>query len=200
MPARPPVIAYHLVWTAYGTWLPNDPRGSGSPAVSAGWLGDLGEVHLGRKRVQPARAVVREFYEHATPRLQHDVLSFDAAQRTAIADALADSIRTTAYTCYACAIMPDHLHLVIRKHRHCAEEMIANLQETTRSRLCAAGRVPETHPVWTRGGWKTFLSTPHDVMQKVRYVENNPPKEGLPRQSWSFVMKYDGWSFRGWRR
>ena len=27
MPRQNPiVIAYHLVWTAYGTWLPNDPR------------------------------------------------------------------------------------------------------------------------------------------------------------------------------
>ncbi len=28
MPRQNPiVVAYHLVWTAYGMWLPNDPRG-----------------------------------------------------------------------------------------------------------------------------------------------------------------------------
>jgi len=24
------IIAHHLIWTAYGFWLPNDPRGSSS--------------------------------------------------------------------------------------------------------------------------------------------------------------------------
>ena len=31
---RPIVIAHHLIWTVYGTWLPNDPRGSGSRAIA----------------------------------------------------------------------------------------------------------------------------------------------------------------------
>ena len=29
MSDHPIVIAHHLIWTAYGWWLPNDPRGSG---------------------------------------------------------------------------------------------------------------------------------------------------------------------------
>lgn len=28
------VIAYHLILTTYGFWLPNDPRGSGSDPVA----------------------------------------------------------------------------------------------------------------------------------------------------------------------
>jgi hypothetical protein len=32
------VLAYHLNWGAYGFWLPNDPRGSGSSYV---WSDDL---------------------------------------------------------------------------------------------------------------------------------------------------------------
>ena len=52
--SRPIVIAHHLVWTAYGWWLPNDPRGSGSKQVNTAVLIRLGEVHYGRKQVQPA--------------------------------------------------------------------------------------------------------------------------------------------------
>lgn len=37
-----PVIAYHLILTAYGFWLPNDPRGSGSETVRAGQLTPFG--------------------------------------------------------------------------------------------------------------------------------------------------------------
>ena len=32
---NPLVIAYHLIWTAYGWWLPNDPRGSGSVTIAS---------------------------------------------------------------------------------------------------------------------------------------------------------------------
>ena len=60
--ARPIVIAYHLIWTGYGWWLPNDPRGSGSEIVRNDILKDLGELHFGRKKLQPPRAVVKGFH------------------------------------------------------------------------------------------------------------------------------------------
>jgi hypothetical protein len=44
------VIAYHLVWTIYGTWLPNDPRGSGSHFIAAPLLAELGKLRFGRKK------------------------------------------------------------------------------------------------------------------------------------------------------
>jgi hypothetical protein len=53
------VAGYHLIWTAYGCWLPNDPRGSTSKEVRNIQLQDLGELHFGRKRLQPARRVAR---------------------------------------------------------------------------------------------------------------------------------------------
>ena len=28
-----PVAGFHLIWTAYGWWLPNDPRGSSSHEI-----------------------------------------------------------------------------------------------------------------------------------------------------------------------
>jgi hypothetical protein len=52
------VIAHHLIWTLYGWWLPNDPRGSTSRAIRNDVLRDLGELHFGRKRVQPPGDVV----------------------------------------------------------------------------------------------------------------------------------------------
>ena len=38
MPA-PIVIAHHLIWTAYGWWLPNDPRGSNSQVIRSDVIG-----------------------------------------------------------------------------------------------------------------------------------------------------------------
>jgi hypothetical protein len=108
------VIAHHLVWTTYGTWLGNDPRGSMSRSVYTPALAELAEPHYGRRRVQPSRRAVRDFYENAAPKLQFPVVRFNAAQIQALGHAFAEIIEKHHYTCYASAIMPDHVHLVIR--------------------------------------------------------------------------------------
>ena len=192
--SQPLVIAYHLIWTAYGWWLPNDPRGSGSKEIRTPILAELGELHYGRKRVQPCGRDVRQFYDQAIPLLQHPVLTFDAAARGEIAAAFGQVIDENRYTCYACAIMPDHLHLLIRKHRHLAEDMADALQEASRTRLRATGHRSPDHPTWTRGhGWKVFLDHPEEIRRTIRYIERNPLPLGLPMQRWPFVKVYDGW-------
>lgn len=189
------VIAYHLIWTNYGTWLGNDPRGSGSHTVYTPVLADLGEAHFGRKKLQPARRKVREFYNIAEQLLQFSVTRFDADQRLAVAEAFGNTIRNHQYTCYACAIMPDHVHLVIRKHKHDAETMIDNFQLESRAWLLERDIIAEQHPVWTKGGWKVFLDNPEEVWQRIQYVESNPMKERMPKQNWPFVVPYDNWPF-----
>jgi hypothetical protein len=89
--------------------------------------------------------------------------------------------------------MPDHVHLVIRKHRDDAEQMIGNFQGMSRAWLLKRRLVPDEHPVWTKGGWLVFLSAPEEVWPRIRYVEGNPGKEGLVRQEWPFVVPYDNW-------
>jgi hypothetical protein len=127
MPQPPLVIGYHLIWTAYGCWLPNDPRGSGSRTVNSDLIATLGELHYGRKKIQPAGRVVRAFYDRAEAVLRFPLLTFDESARNAIAVAFADTIKEERYTCYACAIMPDHVHILIRKHKDTAEQMIDKL-------------------------------------------------------------------------
>ena len=47
-----------------------------------------------------------------------------------------------------------------------------------------------TPKCWARGEWKVFLD-PEDVSRAVRYVEENPVKEGKREQRWSFVVPYE---------
>jgi REP element-mobilizing transposase RayT len=187
------VIAYHLIWTNYGTWLPNDPRGSGSHSVNSPELADLGVVHYGRKKIQPRRSDVRAFYAEAEELLSFPMIRFDEHHRNAIGESFAEVAHRFKYTCYACAIMPDHVHLVIRKHRDAVEQMIANFQGLSRAWLLKQDLVPKQHPVWTKGGWKVFLNTPDEVWMRTRYVERNPGKEELAKQMWQFVVPYDNW-------
>lgn len=188
------VIAHHLIWTVYGWWLPNDPRGSGSETIRNDVLADLGELHKGRTRVQPTGGEIRAFYERAAPLLRHPLLTFDEEQRTIIAAAFEREIAAQGYTCWACAVMPDHVHVLIRKHKHLAEQMAENLMRASRDRLIETGHRERTHPTWIVGfGWKVFLDHPDDVRRTVRYIEQNPVKIRLLVQRWSFVKEYDGW-------
>jgi REP-associated tyrosine transposase len=86
------VIAHHLMWTLYGWWLPNDPRGSTSKTIQSDLLRDLGGLHSGRKQVQPASRDIRGFYQQAADRLGHELLSFDPGQFPAVAQAFDHAI------------------------------------------------------------------------------------------------------------
>lgn len=190
---RPIVIAHYLIWTAYGWWLPNDPRGSMSNTIRNDTISDLGGIHFGRKKIQPASRVIREFYEEAKSHLQHPLRVFSPVEFSMIAQAFANEIAAQKYTCYACAIMRDHVHILIRKHKHPAEVMIANLQHASRRLLRDQNIRDADHPMWGGPGWKVFLDTPEDIRRTMQYIEQNPVKARLPVQKWSFVKEYDGW-------
>jgi REP element-mobilizing transposase RayT len=190
------IIAHHLIWTAYGWWLPNDPRGSMSTNIASAAIAELGELHYGRKKLQPAGWVLRDFYGKAEEAVQHPLLTSGRAEIPAVAESFAQCVRRSRYTCYACAILCDHVHMLLRKHRDDAATMIQEMQEASRLDLQRSG-LRAGHPVWGGSGWKVFLHTPDDIRRTIRYIEGNPPKMHLPAQRWSFVKEYDGWPLRG---
>lgn len=185
------VIAYHLIWTVYGCWLPNDPRGSTSTKLRTEALADLGPIHRGRKAVQPPSRIVRDFYQQAEDVLKHPLVLVEESDHELLGQSFAQVIEELHYTCYACAVMPDHVHLLIRRHRHWAEEMIDHFQSQSRQALIDAGRRAATHPVWTAKGWKGFLNTPDDIRRVIQYIRQNPINAGKPEQTWKFVQPYD---------
>lgn len=190
------ILCHHLIWTAYGWWLPNDPRGSMSHEIRSDIIGDLGAIHHGRKRVQPAGRDVAVFYERARESLKHTLMEFTSDEIAVIADAFGRTVARRGYTCYACAIMHDHVHIAIRKHRDSAEAMIGELQNASKLALHDSGLRAKEHPVWGGPGWKVFLDSRDDIERTIRYIEENPIKRRLSAQRWGFVAPYDGWPQR----
>jgi len=190
---HPLVVAYHLIWTAYGWWLPNDPRGSTSRGVADRRIAQLGPHHFGRRHRLPSLQALDVFYREADGVLKSNRLPLGPDDIRCVAEGIAETIRARRYTCWACTIMPDHVHILIRKHRDKAEAMIEAFQAASRLRLSNAGLRPVGHPVWATGGWKGFLDHPDAVRRTIAYIENNPAKQRLPRQMWPFVVPYDGW-------
>ena len=142
---------------------------------------------------------MREFHEAAGSLLRHSLLSLSDEEVQTIGEAFAAVIRERNYTCYGFAVMPDHVHLLIRKHRDPAEAMIDHLQEASRGKVLGLGHRATEHPVWGGPGWKVDLSSREEIVRTVRYIDENPPKAGRPRQHWPFVKEYDG-GCRGRRR
>jgi hypothetical protein len=94
------------------------------------------------------------------------------------------------YTVYAFSACSNHAHAVVRTHRDRSEVIWQNLADTIRDSLRAAGLVPPDHPVWSHRPYKAFKYTPAQVSGAVDYVNDNPEKEGLPRQDWHFVTPH----------
>jgi len=188
VPKRRRVIAHHIILTGYGHWLPNDIRGSGSTHLKQDQLAELGPSHYGRKRIQPPKQELRDFYRRAEPLLKHQPIWFDHAKRQALGEAFFQVIESR-YTVWACAICRNHVHFCIRAHRERAETMWKRLVDASRKAIRAFPDVEPEHEVWTRAPYIVFLSTLDEVRDRIAYIESNPIKEGLPAQKWSFVQK-----------
>jgi len=195
------VIGFHVILTAYGFWLPNDPRGSWSDFVGAWEL-----VRFGRAtKTDERRSLAREPHDRrarvrAKQVLKYPAVRFTGRQARAIGRAFAHFVKGSRLNVWACSILPEHTHLVVGHHCTSVESIVNRLKGAATGRLNAEGIHPlrdfatrdgKPPKAWARGLWKVFLGTPADVRRAVRYVEDNPAKEGLPRQRWSFVTPFD---------
>jgi hypothetical protein len=187
------VIGHHLIFSSYGFWLANDPRGSGSTEIRQHKFEELGPIHPGRKREQPTRAVLRAFYEAATPRLEFAPLWFDEAIRSVIANSFERTLKRYRYTAWAFAILANHAHLCVRQHRDKYEVIWERFALDSREAVLALGRISPMHRVWAERPYSVYQYSPDDVWRTVRYIEGNPVKEGLPAQRYSWVVPYDNW-------
>ena len=193
---RPMIIGHHLIWALYGHWLPNDPRGSGSQEIRQHKLASLGPIHLARKpaHLQPTRGELRSFQKEAEPALEFSRCWSDDAKRQSIGDAFSEIVAKRGYTVWACAILSNHMHAVIRRHRDDALAMWEAVADATRVALRVPG-IHLDHPIWSTRPYKVFLLTPAEVRSRIVYVAQNPKKEGLTPQEFRFVRPYDDWPF-----
>jgi REP element-mobilizing transposase RayT len=184
------ILADHLVLMGYGHWPPNDLRGSGSDEIRNEILREFGEIHPGRKRVQPSREELRQFHAGVEPVLQHDVLWFDEIRRAAIAEAFARCAADLGYMIWACAILRNHAHLVIQRHKHRHDVIWRSLAEYSAQALRTMPGTDTHHPIWGNRPYSKFLYDPQGVLGRIQYVYDNPEKKGLPQQDWAFVRQY----------
>jgi len=194
------IRAYHAILTAYGFWLPNDPRGSWSDFVGSWELFRFGPATKTDTRSSvAARPHDRAARLAAKRALKYPEVHFDGHQALSIARGFAAAIGEGDYRLHACAVLPEHVHLVVARCDRMIEQIVAHLKAKATARLSqdgnhplgtfrdGRGRVPTP---WAGKCWKCFLDTDQDIARAIRYVEHNPAKEGKRRQRWSFVTEW----------
>ena len=187
-------IAYHVIFGAYGFWLPNDPRGSWSDYVYSERLRPFGpatKVSTTQSLACQPHDVKRRFA--AKQALKFPPVRFTGIQALAVSLGFGQVVGDTQLPIYACAIMPDHVHLVLGVHKRSPQSLVGQLKSCAVKRLTAGGLHPlrGEHTPWSRSFWNVFLDTVDEVRHAVDYVEMNPIKEGLKPQKWSFVVPFE---------
>ena len=197
---KPPIIAWHLVLCMYGFWPPNDPRGSWSRYVGSKSLYDFGGSATGGIHTRSVAAVRHDRVLRVAVKtaLKFPPVRLSGVQARAVGRGFAQACREADYRIYACAIMPDHVHIVLRcpPHRtpgvtigHFKAQATRRLNEEGISPCPAARSGREQAPVWGEGKWCGYLN-PFELPRAIAYVQANPVKAGLPPQKWSFVNAY----------
>jgi REP element-mobilizing transposase RayT len=199
MTRRLPIIAYHIVFGAYGFWLPNDPRGSWSRYVWAPRLQRFGQPEP-ISASHDATPLEEGLREQMKRELAYPPVRFTGLQARAIGGGFADIVRKLGLVIYSAAIMPDHVHLVAARQEMYAETIAGFLKRAASRAL----RNEDLHPMiggtdhkgrlpspWEEHGWKVFLHTQDEIQLANEYVNNNPIEAGLRRQHWSWIKPFD---------
>lgn len=184
------VRGYHLILSCYGFWLPNDPRGSWSTEVRRYELLRFGPAT--KVSVRHSVAGVKHDYAlraAAKAALKFPPVKFNGLQARTVVRGFAEVCDMNHYIVHACAIMPDHVHLVVARHSHTIEQITRRLKAKG-TQLLNKENLGVDHSPWARGEWKVFLDTPCDIRRAIRYVDRNPTEARMKRQSWRFVTPY----------
>ncbi len=191
------ILGFHTIVSAYGFWLPNDPRGSWSDFIRQWELLRFGKATM----VSDNRCRSRDEHDirsriRAKRALRYPIVRFTGKQARAIGHGFARAMREGGYSVHACSILPTHVHLIIGPHSRNIRRIAGHLKARATRQLntehlhplakFASADKPAPSP-WARYPWTIYVDTRKHLRSAITYVENNPLKERKPRQHWSFV-------------
>jgi REP-associated tyrosine transposase len=195
-----PILGFHFILSAYGFWLPNDPRGSWSEVVRRFDLLRLGHA----TKINTTRSVADQPHDvrgrfHAKRSLRYPPVQFSGIHARAVAHGFAQALTEHDYVIHALAILQDHLHLVMAWHQRHIDQIASHLKAKATMRLnreglhplaghaSPTGRIPSP---WARNYWCPFITSRQQMRIAIRYVQANPVKAGLRPQRWKLVTPY----------
>ena len=167
----PKTLGVHLVKSAYGQWLPGDPRGHWSTA----WDDQLG--HIQPHQLHPGDPIRHRM---AAERMQHPAVIWTPRIIRSITATLPRCADNSPWDLAALAVEPTHLHALLtyapldfdRTAKWLAQQMTKAVHIDT----------PHAGPVFAKGKWATYIFEPSHWENTVRYIARHPGAVRLPPQ------------------
>lgn len=188
------ILAYHVIFGAYGFWMPNDPRGTWSDFVGS-W--DL--YHFGHAKPHEARAELSEESERRLLEMKRSLkfsaVQFNGPQAQSIGTGFGIAAKKSKIKILRCSILPQHVHLIIAYHQIKIRYLVGMLKGEATKQMERDRRHPlsghvdrfgQTPTPWNVKCWTVYLDDNVGISNAIRYVDANPIKEGKPRQVWGF--------------
>jgi REP element-mobilizing transposase RayT len=153
-----PILAYHITWTTYGTWLPGDSRG---------W------IQSGTSGIQTPDEHRQRFAGLA---LAEEPVILAAHQRAIVQQTIADHCRIRNWTLHAVNARSNHVHVVVTANVD-ADEVMRQFKAWCSRKLSddaglterVAARAGRRH--WfTEGGDKEIIEDETYLDNAIRYV------------------------------
>jgi len=187
------ILAHHSIFSMYGFWLPNDPRGSGSDYIAVWELFRYGAAtKVDTRHSVACVAHDRRLRLAAKQVLRYPPVVITGQQALAVAAGFAQACTDADYRVHGCAILPEHVHLVIGAHPRNVRTIVGHFKSRATRALKEQGLWhDDERPVWGAHGWNVRLADLAAVERAIDYVDLNPEREGKRRQWWSFVRPFE---------
>lgn len=153
-----PPLAYHVVWTTYGTWLPGDARG---------W------ITKGQWVVHPRDP---ECERRARDRMAEPPVLLTPPQRSLVEQTVTDHCRVRGWGLHAVRARTNHVHVVVTADRDPAQVRDQFKAWCSRKLSDAAGltqwvaKNAGRRRWFTEGGDVEFIDDDEYLLNAVRYV------------------------------
>ncbi|HIJ52859.1 MAG TPA: hypothetical protein HPP66_06850 [Planctomycetes bacterium] len=129
----------------------------------------------------PTKKLLLRFWTTATPRISRPPFFIDGNSRPIIAAAFSKVVQRLGIKVPACAIMNDHVHVLILRSKYRIEYLVNQLKGA------ATQALKLKYTPWSRGCWKVFITDTEALTAAVKYIQAYPTRAGLPAQSWDFI-------------
>ncbi len=182
----------HLAWTAYGTWLPGDPRGHWSALFDL--YGRL--ARAGHQLNLPDPTTLA----HARQEMSEEPKLLDPVEQMLVGAMIGGFITgegpaapwaqagyPTPLEAWALAVERTHVHMLIAPPPRKVGGVVGRVKGTSSSALRKLPGNRARRRIWTTGYWKAFLYDDAAVRAVQDYIEQHNVRRGFGRRRFDFV-------------
>ncbi len=156
-------IGAHIIKTAYGQWLPGDPRGH----WSAAWNPEQG--HHNPHQLNPGDPIRQK---QAADRMNHPPTIWSTPIRQTIAETIQACANQSDWSTAALAVEPTHFHLAVTPSPTKLDSTCKWLAQEVTKAIRAEHNHP--NPTFAKGKWAAVITEDTHWHNALNYINRHP--------------------------